>query len=64
MIYGAYWDWSEFHMKQREIIELALERLIFMKLEPGVTEEEIAEIDKKIKKLGELYAKETFKEYK
>ena len=48
-------------MKQVEIIELAMECLILKKLEPGVTEEEIAEIDKKLKLLEKLHVEELFK---
>ena len=48
-------------MKQLEILELAIERLILMKMEPGVTEKDLAEIDKKIKYLGTLYAAELFR---
>ena len=48
-------------MEQKEIIELAMEALILKKLEPGVEDKEIAEIDKKLKILADLYTMELFK---
>lgn len=48
-------------MKQIEILDLAMEALILKKLEPGATEEKIAEIDKQLRILGKLYAEELFK---
>jgi hypothetical protein len=42
----------------KEIINLAMEALILRKQEPVVSREELAEIDKKLKFLGELLAVE------
>ena len=55
MICGAYWDWSEFHMKQTEILDLAMERIIAKMQEPGVTEEEKVELNQKLKELANLF---------
>lgn len=49
-------------MKLTEIIELAMEALILQKLAPVATKEEIAEIDRKLKILGKMFAEEMFKD--
>lgn len=51
-------------MKQTEIIELAMEALILRKREPGVTKEEFAAIDKKLKTLSYMFAVEAQKQAK
>lgn len=51
-------------MKQTEIIELAMEALVLKKMEPGVTKEDIAAIDEKLRLLGYMFAVEAQKERK
>jgi hypothetical protein len=53
-----------FHMKQVEILELAMEALILRKREPGATKEDIAAIDEKLKTLSYMFAVEAQKERK
>lgn len=44
-----------FHMKQTEILDLAMERIIDKMREPGVTEEEHKELNQKLKELANLF---------
>ena len=44
-----------FHMKQTEILDLAMERIIIKMQEPGVTEEEKKELNQKLKELANLF---------
>ena len=44
-----------FHMKQTEILDLAMERIIAKMQEPGVTEEEKEELNQKLKELANLF---------
>lgn len=49
-------DWGElFHMKQTEILDLAMERIIDKMREPGVSEEEHKELNQKLKELANLF---------
>lgn len=42
-------------MKQTEILDLAMERIIGKMQEPGVTEEEKVELNRKLKELANLF---------
>ena len=42
-------------MKQTEILDLAMERIIAKMQEPGVTEEEKVELNQKLKELANLF---------
>lgn len=42
-------------MKQTEILDLAMERIIAKMQEPGVTEEEKEELNQKLKELANLF---------
>ena len=42
-------------MKQTEILDLAMERIIDKMREPGATEEEKRELDRKLKELANLF---------
>lgn len=42
-------------MKQTEILDLAMERIIAKMQEPGVTEEEKKELNQKLKELATLF---------